>query len=135
MKTYREVDVYIQVFLTPALVEGEWSSSRHGRFIPGERAPGTHSIGGWVGPRTGLDESEREKTSCPYRDSKYDLSVVQPIDSCYTGYAKSLSKIYSYFQEVGEDGNRSQLIISLGTVKFQQVVYPLQMIQGAVNIP
>jgi hypothetical protein len=26
---------------------------------PGERAPGTHWIGGWVGPRTGLDDMEK----------------------------------------------------------------------------
>jgi hypothetical protein len=28
-------------------------------FTPGERAPGTHWIGGWVGPRTGLDVVEK----------------------------------------------------------------------------
>jgi hypothetical protein len=47
--------------LTSALVGGEWSASRPGRFTPGERAPGTHWIGGWVGPRTGLDDVERRK--------------------------------------------------------------------------
>jgi hypothetical protein len=30
------------------------SASRPGRFIPGERAPGIHWRGGWVGPRAGL---------------------------------------------------------------------------------
>jgi hypothetical protein len=30
-------------------------------FTPWERAPGTHWIGGWVGPRTGVDEMERRK--------------------------------------------------------------------------
>jgi hypothetical protein len=43
------------------LVRGEWSASRSGRFIPGEIAPGTHWIGGWVGPRTGLDDVEKTK--------------------------------------------------------------------------
>jgi hypothetical protein len=33
-----------------------WSVSRPGRFAPGERAPGTHWIGGWVDPRAGLDD-------------------------------------------------------------------------------
>jgi hypothetical protein len=37
--------------LTSALDGGEWSASRTGRFTPRERAPGTHWIGGWVGPR------------------------------------------------------------------------------------
>jgi hypothetical protein len=41
-----------------ALVGGEWSASRPGHFASGERAPGTHWIGGWVGPRTGLDAVE-----------------------------------------------------------------------------
>jgi hypothetical protein len=39
--------------LTSALDKGEWSDSRPGRFTTSERAPGTHWIGGWVGPRTG----------------------------------------------------------------------------------
>jgi hypothetical protein len=50
MKAYGGVDVETYVFLTSALVRSEWSTSRPGRFTPG-----THSIGGWVGPRTGLD--------------------------------------------------------------------------------
>jgi hypothetical protein len=33
----------------------EWLASRHGHFIPGERAPGTHCMGGWVGASAGLD--------------------------------------------------------------------------------
>jgi hypothetical protein len=35
------------------------SVSRPDRLTPGERAPGTHWIGGWVGPRTGLDIVEK----------------------------------------------------------------------------
>jgi hypothetical protein len=49
MKAYGGVDVYTHVFLTSALV-GEWSASRAGCFNPG-----TDWIGGWVGPRAGLD--------------------------------------------------------------------------------
>jgi hypothetical protein len=58
MKTYAEMDVWIHAFLTSALVGSEWSASRPGRFTPKERAPGTHWIRGWVGPRTGLDAVE-----------------------------------------------------------------------------
>jgi hypothetical protein len=61
MKTYGGVDVYIQVLLTLALVGGECSASLTGRFIPGERAPGTHWIGGWVGPRVSLDDMVKRK--------------------------------------------------------------------------
>jgi hypothetical protein len=35
---------------------GEWSASRLGRFAIGERAPGTHWIGGRVDRRPGLDD-------------------------------------------------------------------------------
>jgi hypothetical protein len=41
--------------LTSALDGGEWSASRPGRFIPREKAPGTHWVGGWVGPKAILD--------------------------------------------------------------------------------
>jgi hypothetical protein len=41
------------VFLSSALGGCEWSFSRPLCFSE-ERAPGTHQIGGWVGPRVGL---------------------------------------------------------------------------------
>jgi len=38
-----------------AALEGvEWPAARPGRTYPRER-PGTHFLGGWVGPRAGLD--------------------------------------------------------------------------------
>jgi hypothetical protein len=37
------------------------AASRPCRLTPGERAPDTYCIGGWVGPRTGLDDVERRK--------------------------------------------------------------------------
>jgi hypothetical protein len=40
MKTYGVVDVQTQVFLTSAVVGGEWSASLAGRFTPEKRAPG-----------------------------------------------------------------------------------------------
>jgi hypothetical protein len=36
--------------LTSVLDGVKWSASRHSRFTPRERAPGTYWIGGWVGP-------------------------------------------------------------------------------------
>jgi hypothetical protein len=51
----------VDVFLTSALVGSEWSVSRPGRFTTGERVPGTHWIGGWVGPAAGMDEVEERK--------------------------------------------------------------------------
>jgi hypothetical protein len=52
-------------FLTLVLDRNEWSGSRAGRFTPGERAPGTHWIGDWVGLRTGQNEVERKKNLAP----------------------------------------------------------------------
>jgi hypothetical protein len=59
-------------YLTSALDGGEWSASRPGRAILGERTPGTHWIGGWVGPRAGLDAGARRKILCPCRGSNPD---------------------------------------------------------------
>jgi hypothetical protein len=39
MKAYGGVDVQINIFLTSALVGGEWSASRPGRFTPGKKTP------------------------------------------------------------------------------------------------
>jgi hypothetical protein len=61
MKAYGGVNVYIHTFVPPALVGGEWSASRHCRFISGERANGTRWIGSWVGPRAGLENVEKRK--------------------------------------------------------------------------
>jgi hypothetical protein len=49
----------IHIFL--ALPGGEWSASRLGRCTPGEWAPSTHWIGGWMDPRAGLDDVEKRK--------------------------------------------------------------------------
>jgi hypothetical protein len=44
-----------------------------GRFVPGERAIGTYWIGGWVGPKAGLDA-----VRCPYWESNYGRSARSP---------------------------------------------------------
>jgi hypothetical protein len=49
--------------LTSALDAGAWSASRPGRFTAGEGAPGTHLIGGWMDPKTGLDAVEKKPSS------------------------------------------------------------------------
>jgi hypothetical protein len=61
MNSYGGVDVQIHIFLTSALIGGEWSASRPGRFTPRKRAPGINWIGGWVGTRTGLNDVEKTK--------------------------------------------------------------------------
>jgi hypothetical protein len=39
MKTYGGVDVEIHIFLTSAIVGGEWSASRSGFFTPQKKPP------------------------------------------------------------------------------------------------
>jgi hypothetical protein len=85
MKVYGGVDAQIHIFLTFAL-GGEWSASRPGRLTPGERAPGTHWIEGWVNPRTGVDDVEtRQFLTLP----GLELRTLgrQPVASRYTEYA------------------------------------------------
>jgi hypothetical protein len=47
--------IYRSVFLTLALLRGEFSASGSGRFASGEKVPSTHWIGGWVVSRN-VDE-------------------------------------------------------------------------------
>jgi hypothetical protein len=86
MKAYGGVDIYIHAFLTSTLVQGEWSASRLCRCTLGERALGTHWIGGWVAPEP-VWTTWRRENSCPYRESNSKPSVVQPIARRYTDYA------------------------------------------------
>jgi hypothetical protein len=65
--------------LTSALDGGEWSVSRPGRFTPRERAPGTHYMGGWVGPRAVLDAVVKRKIPSPRRESKLRTPIVEPV--------------------------------------------------------
>jgi hypothetical protein len=60
MKAYGGVNEYTHI-LTSAFAGGEWSASRPGRFTPGEKAPGTLWIGGWVSHRAGLNDVEKRK--------------------------------------------------------------------------
>jgi hypothetical protein len=60
MKAYGGVHIKLHIFLNSALAGGEWSVSCPGRFIPGETAPSTHWIGGWLNPRAGLDDVEKK---------------------------------------------------------------------------
>jgi hypothetical protein len=71
MKTYGGVDVKTHVFLTSALVGGEWSASRPDSFTPGENPP--VPIGyeaGWA-PEP-VWTTWGGESSWPHRDSKAD---------------------------------------------------------------
>jgi len=60
--------------MTTAL-EGRWgSASRPGRFYPRERH-GTHSTGGWVWPRAGLDRCGESRGSNPGPSSPQPVAI------------------------------------------------------------
>jgi len=76
MKTQLGVGVELHTFLSSVLDGGEWLASRHGRLISESRAPGTHWIGDWVGPRSGLDAVVKNPINFPAGNS---TPAVQPI--------------------------------------------------------
>jgi hypothetical protein len=67
----RRYSSYSLVSVTPRL-----------HFTPGERIPGTHCTGGWVGPRVGLDVGARRKILCPCRGSNPDRPARSQTLSC-----------------------------------------------------
>jgi hypothetical protein len=84
MKAYWEWRYSSTHPLTSALDGGEWSASRPYRFTPRERAPGTHWIGGWVGPRAVLDAVVKRKIPSPLWESNPRIPIVQPVAQRYT---------------------------------------------------
>jgi hypothetical protein len=72
----------MQIFMTSALVGGEGSASRPGRFTPGERAPRYPLY-----RRPSRSGRRWEEKILDYRDSNSDPSVVQPVASRYTDCA------------------------------------------------
>jgi hypothetical protein len=73
-----------------ALGGGGWSTPRPGRFIPSKR-PITCFIGGWVGPRTGLDGCGKYLSSLGF-----DPPTVQLVACRYTNW-----DIVAYLTNVG----------------------------------
>jgi hypothetical protein len=74
MNAYGGVDVYIHIFLTSALVGGEWSVSRSGRFIFWEKLPrypldrslgGPQSRSGRLGEKKVLDPTGTRNQTPP----------------------------------------------------------------------
>jgi len=51
--------VLLHPFLTSALIWGEWLAFILGHFFPGDRTPGTHWVGGWMGCTAGLGILEK----------------------------------------------------------------------------
>jgi hypothetical protein len=71
-------------------MEAYWGSciaSRPGRFTPRGRAPRTHWIEGWVGPRAVPDAVVKRKIPSPRRESNPRTPIVQLVAQSYTDWA------------------------------------------------
>jgi hypothetical protein len=80
----RGVKVQIQVFLTSALVGGDWSASCPDRFTPRKKRDPV----GWGAPEPALKLYRREN-SCLYQDSNSESSFVKPVASrCGTALSR-----------------------------------------------
>jgi hypothetical protein len=75
-----------------------WSASRPGRFTSGESAHSTNWIGGWVGPRAGLDNVEKRKLLAPAGNR---TPVVQPVAISIRHYKQDLAtRVFSIFERI-----------------------------------
>jgi hypothetical protein len=82
MKPYCGVDVETHFFLPQHYLEVSGQLHAPAALLPGT-APGTHWIGGWMGPRTGQDDVEKTKfMTLPGLELR--PSFVQPVASRYT---------------------------------------------------
>jgi hypothetical protein len=84
MEACEGLDIWIHVFLTLALVGGEWSASCPGCFTPSEIASSTRWIGGWVGLRTSLDDMEKI----------LDPARTQTLTPCHPAHSQSLYQLH-----------------------------------------
>jgi hypothetical protein len=78
MKMYG-VSRYSYTILNLSSNGGKWIAFHSYPFTAWEILPGTHWVGGWVGPRAGLDVMEKHKMSCPCSELNSDSSAVQTV--------------------------------------------------------
>jgi hypothetical protein len=71
------------------------SASRPSRFNPRERASGTHWIGGWVGPRGGMDTVSKRKI--PLYLNELNMAYMEGV--LMLRVKKSLELKYKYVQD------------------------------------
>jgi hypothetical protein len=75
----------------------EWSASRPCRFTQKEIVPGTLWIGGWVGPKTGLDAMVKRKIPSPRRESNPRTPIVQHVAQRYTDWTITALFLMEHF--------------------------------------
>jgi hypothetical protein len=77
------------------------------RFTPGERTPGTHCTGDWVGPRAGLDTEATGKMLCLCRGSNLNRPVVQSVARHYTHWVTRLPETVIHYNKIPDLISRS----------------------------
>jgi hypothetical protein len=69
MQALRGEEIWLLLIIDLGTGWSEWSSvTPLPRFTPGERNPGTHCTGGWVGLRAGLDTEAKRTILCLCRE-------------------------------------------------------------------
>jgi hypothetical protein len=120
MKTYWRAEIQLHAFLPSALDGGDWSALRPGRFTASERAPGTHWIGGWVGPRAVVDTVVKRRIPSPRRESNPRTPIVQPVGQRYTDWAITvlgyLVRKLFYWSVTQDEGQPSVFLLLSKTV-------------------
>jgi hypothetical protein len=99
-------------------------------FNPGESTSGTHWIGGWVGPRAGLDSWARRKILCPCRASNPDRHARSKIVRHYTAWATAVIGAWG-------SGGISPRILNLSIIGKWMVIFsprPLHH-EGRTSVP
>jgi hypothetical protein len=87
MKTYWGVEVQLHAYFDLG-TRWRWLVSFIPRQLyPRERAPGTHWIGSWVGPRAVLDAVVKRKIPSPHRELNRRTPIVQPVVQRFTDWA------------------------------------------------
>jgi hypothetical protein len=73
----------------------------------------THWIGGWVGPRSGLNIVSKRKTPSPFRDLNPDHPIVKPVVSRYTDWgAVALTSISGFIQIISSSGDNNTKMVN-----------------------
>jgi hypothetical protein len=120
--------------LALALIGGEWPVSCSGHFTPEERAPGTHWIGGWVGPRTSLDDMERSYWVSDIR--QVEIHIAEPLVPEHNPFEVEIviAKLEKY-KLPGSDQILAELIQAGGEILWSEVHIFINSIWSKEELP
>jgi hypothetical protein len=69
----------------------EWSASRPGRFIPGEKVPSTHWLGGWLSPELVWT------FATPRLSNKSTIDFISRLIQFRSGVCEKLKALFSFY--------------------------------------